>query len=871
MPHTIRSPPDSQGRFYLEAREPKGELPANPGAVFGPFVDDAGLALRRHTIDVRVAQANPGPTPVFSSARVSDYRFGTRGDEVGSIGSLQQLQVNPPGLPLFSGGTAAFLGDYVDIAGSTFLPPTSPGGAWTFNTAASAAPVHYATWTSNQDVRPPGDGNWTRYTPVGGGGASQFDPTQTSPPCASGREGMRNQNIYSSRITQGLHVASPQNTKPLSPTLIRAFVVEVRNATPFDRFFRLSIANQPAGGKASFLKFPGAEPPVPVLDISIPARSAAARPVFATSSNPTERIRVEVTELDAVGGGPVPSGLSSFVVLNPDPTTPTLVNPDGGAGGDISVVEIYTPNISNPNISNPNVSNPNVTNPNVSNPNVTNPNVSNPNVLNPDIANPNITNPNVSNPNVANPNISNPNISNPNISNAPISDATYEVTNEGNTTTSYHVKLVGQAPAGVQLQLLLNKTYTTPLGLGCALRGESGNTLLAAIHDALIEPPTQLNDPNIPDSRLSNATFWLRPGEKGLITLRGAFDLALMQQVSQNVVPVLIPHPADPSAANPQYVAPLFITLAALPAATVGEPYSVTLTAIGGTAPYTWSATGLPPGLTLSASGQISGTPSAAGSFTVVLQVVDSAASPHTAQKSLTLAAGQGTTTTTLLSSPNPSLLGQPVTLTATVTPVGATGVPTGTVTFRDGANSLGTVSMGGGSAALTLSSLAVGVHTITAVYSGDGAFSPSTSAALTQTVGTATVGYVFSGFFSPLKTAGTLAAPTFSGSSNLGQGVPIKWQLRDASGALIQRLSSLVTLDAVLNTDCAGPPEGPSIRLYAPTSGATGGSTFRFGSNQYIFNWDTSVGVPTGRGCYSLVVQLDDGSAPKVTIVRLR
>jgi hypothetical protein len=956
--------PDALGRFYRESREPRGELPAEPGRVFGSFVDDAGLALRRHTIDLRVAQANAGAAPTFSSARVSQYRFGTRGDESGTIAALRQLQVNPPNLPLFARGTTPFLGDYVDIAGSTFAPPSTPGGPWTFNTGASEAPVHYATWTSNQDVRPPVDGDWTRYTPVGGGGASRFDPTQNTPACVSGREGMRNQNIYSSRITQGLLVSSPQNTKPLSPTLVRAFVVEVRNATPIARSFRLTIPDQPVGGKASFVKFPATDPPTTTLDVATAPHSAVARAVFATSTDPAARIRVEAVEIQAPGGAPVPSGLSSFVLLNPDPTTPPLTNPDGGGGGDIATIEIYAPNISNPNISNPNISNPNVSNPNISNPNVSNPNVSNPNVSNPDIADPNISNPNVSNPNISNPNISNPNISNPNISNQPVSDVTYVATNTGNTTASYHVKLVGTAPGGVQLQLLLNKTYGTPLGLGCALREETHETLLAAINEPLVESPTGLNDPNIPDPRPSNATFWLRPGETALITLRGFVDLTAMRDVSTRIIPVLVPHPADPNGSG-QYVAPLFVTLEALPAAQVGQPYSATLAAIGGTAPYTWTASGLPSGLALSPTGALSGTPTTAGTFGVTVQVTDASTPARVAQKNIGLTIAQAATTTTLASAPNPSTFGQTVTLTATVAPTTGTGTPTGTVTFAEGTTTLGTTALSGGVVTLTISSLAVGSHSITATYGGDSnffggtstpisqsvgrsststtltsapnpatlgqtvtftaqvtasaagpptgsvtfrdgatvlgsaalqngtatfstagltagshaiqaayagdvSFAPSASAILTQTI-TAPVFYNFTGFFTPLTTAGTLGSPTFSGSFLLGRGVPIKWQLRDANGVIINRLSTLASLDAVFNTDCAGTPEGPSIRLYAPTTGATGGSTFRFGTNQYIFNWDTSTGVPTGRGCYSLVVQLDDGSAPKVTIVNLR
>jgi serine protease len=62
---------------------------------------------------------------------------------------------------------------------------------------------------------------------------------------------------------------------------------------------------------------------------------------------------------------------------------------------------------------------------------------------------------------------------------------------------------------------------------------------------------------------------------------------------------------------------------------TVGTPISnITLSASGGTAPYTWTATGLPAGLTLSSGGVISGTPTTAGNYTVTATAKDSAATP---------------------------------------------------------------------------------------------------------------------------------------------------------------------------------------------------------------------------------------------------
>src|SRR3989441_3280924 len=93
-------------------------------------------------------------------------------------------------------------------------------------------------------------------------------------------------------------------------------------------------------------------------------------------------------------------------------------------------------------------------------------------------------------------------------------------------------------------------------------------------------------------------------------------------------------------------------------------------------------------------------------------------------------------TSTVLNSTPNPSAFGQPVTLTATVTPAQPdTIVPTGTVTFKDGATTLGTVTLVNGSASLVTAALAVGSHSLTASYNGDLEFATSTSAVRTHTV----------------------------------------------------------------------------------------------------------------------------------------
>ena len=94
-------------------------------------------------------------------------------------------------------------------------------------------------------------------------------------------------------------------------------------------------------------------------------------------------------------------------------------------------------------------------------------------------------------------------------------------------------------------------------------------------------------------------------------------------------------------------------------------------------------------------------------------------------------------TTTTLAAEPSSATVvsGQPVTYTATV---GSTypGTPTGTVSFYDGSTPLGSAAtLNAQGQASIQATPAVGGHSITAVYSGDGTFATSTSAALSQTV----------------------------------------------------------------------------------------------------------------------------------------
>ena len=113
---------------------------------------------------------------------------------------------------------------------------------------------------------------------------------------------------------------------------------------------------------------------------------------------------------------------------------------------------------------------------------------------------------------------------------------------------------------------------------------------------------------------------------------------------------------------------------------------------------------------------------------------------------SLTLSVAMGgktSTTTTLASSANPSIVGASVTFTASVTG----SAPTGTVAFTDGGTTIsgcGAVALPTGSASTktatcSTSSLSVGTHSIVATYGGDSANNGSTSSTLSQVVNNVT------------------------------------------------------------------------------------------------------------------------------------
>jgi surface protein len=105
-------------------------------------------------------------------------------------------------------------------------------------------------------------------------------------------------------------------------------------------------------------------------------------------------------------------------------------------------------------------------------------------------------------------------------------------------------------------------------------------------------------------------------------------------------------------------------------------------------------------------------------------------------------------TTTNLASSINPSKAGEMVTFSATVLPNTATG----TVTFKDGTDILGTSTLNAGETTFSTTALSVATHQVTAIYNSDGNFTSSTSNTVLQEVNKVVTTTVITSSLNPSK-----------------------------------------------------------------------------------------------------------------------
>ena len=500
-------------------------------AVLMCVVENPSLS-RRHTLDMRAAIVDAGPclatgtcvwseSSLLGSSRVSRYVEGR-----GTASGRQQLQYNRPNLPIFSKGRFPFIGDYIDIAGQSFV--TGANGGWAWNTGQTAnrpAPVFHVAWADNRNVGTPRAAqgvapDWSQYTPPVLGPNSVV--------CIPGLVGTRNQDVYTAQLRPGLVVSSPQNSKRITG-LQRSFVVVAQNTTDSEHRYRLR-AEPSAGVIASFDQFSGfgAGAPIAEIFVTIPRKSSASRTLFVGLLNPPANpadapdvlVPVHVDEL----ADDAPTGTFDQVFLNPDFENPDFENPD------FENQELHNPDFENPDFENPDFENPDFENFTLSassairNPDFENPDFENPDFENPDFENPDFENPDFENPDFENPDFENPDFENPDFQNGSfqVSDTTWPVRNNGNTTSAYKTNVfVQDPPDGVKFQLAIRKVFTGPAAV-CTADGSVPLYAQSVPLVNIIGPDVQSNpfDRNFNDSSRDNATFFLAPGERGIITLR---------------------------------------------------------------------------------------------------------------------------------------------------------------------------------------------------------------------------------------------------------------------------------------------------------------------------------------------------------------
>jgi hypothetical protein len=506
---------------------------------------------RRHTLDMRAAMAGADCLATnscgFSSAsvlggsnQVSRYAEGrgvVNGDRV-------QLQYNRPNLPIFSRGRFPFIGDYIDIAGQSFVALENGGWAWnTGLTANRPSPVFHVSWADNRNVGTPRNANWEPFTPA------VLGPNAVA--CVPGQVGIRNQDVYTAQLRPGLVVSSPHNSKRIAG-LQRSFVVIANNTTDVEHDYRMR-ANPTVGVIASFDQFAGfgaldggGVPVAPLTEVivRIPRKSSVSRTLFVglvdapADPNAAPDVLVPVT-VDEIAGG-TPTGTFDMVYLNPDFENPDFENPD------FENTELHNPDFENPDFENPDfenpdfenftlsasssIRNPDFENPDFENPDFENPDFENPDFENPDFENPDFENPDFENPDFENPDFENPDFENPDFENGSfqVADTTWPVRNNGNTTSAYKTNVfVNDPPAGVRYQLAIRKIFTSPAAV-CAVPGstEAPRTAQSVPIVNIIDANVATNpfDRNFNDPSRENATFSLAPGERGIITLRAYCD-----------------------------------------------------------------------------------------------------------------------------------------------------------------------------------------------------------------------------------------------------------------------------------------------------------------------------------------------------------
>lgn len=418
----------------------------------------------RHTIDVYAAEVHSTPNPYFSSGTIQVSRYPwVFTSNYTEVPSAMQLQYNMPNLPIFGGGTVPFFGDYIDISPSPMFVPDGDG--WAYNTDTTSKPVFHAVWTDNRDVRSPG-GEWWNYIAPG---SNCNQPEQT---------GIRNQNIYTSMITEGIIAGSPGNTKPLN--IDRAFVVFVKNTSEYERTLQLIIV-ETSGATANFMK-DGEEVGLKLEITVLPYSSASATVMVESNGDQYATVRIDVKD---------GTDLLTYILLNPDSTNPFIEDPEGHEPGTphVGSDETRTPHVGSMDVINWDYS---VDNPHVGSGDATSPHVgSNDDLVTPHVgsgdemgtlsANNLGSNNHIIMSNFVNPHVGSSDFPSTNLEGTSMTDIMWTVENRGNTTSTFSLStfpFYDYEPDDIAVQLIVYKVYTTPTALGCELKEQEHHELI---------------------------------------------------------------------------------------------------------------------------------------------------------------------------------------------------------------------------------------------------------------------------------------------------------------------------------------------------------------------------------------------------------
>jgi large repetitive protein len=255
---------------------------------------------------------------------------------------------------------------------------------------------------------------------------------------------------------------------------------------------------------------------------------------------------------------------------------------------------------------------------------------------------------------------------------------------------------------------------------------------------------------------------------------------------------------------------------------TVGQAYTVsfTVTSAGGTPTGTVAVSDGTGGTCAAtvAVGSCQLTSTTAGTKTLTASYAGDANFTASVSAGVSHTVGAAATTTTVSSAANPSVIGQGVTFSATVTSAG--GTPTGNVRFRVNGSTIGnpTSLSGGVATSVAVSNLTVGTHVVTAEYLGSTNFAQSvdtldggqvvnrgaTSTAITSDLTTATVvGQAYTVAVSVVASAPAVGTP--SGTVTVSDGTGPTCSITLASGAGSCALTSTTAGTKTVTASYAG------------------------------------------------------------------